>query len=127
MQTITGLCKFCGQRMMIELGDDVNPGGLQPAADDEATRLCDCKQGRAYRDENKTLDQCRENIEDMFGEKYPEIADVMTQAMPFVWSHTIKQLVCSTHENGVAFLTRKKDKLVIRFTKKSEIELETGY
>ena len=127
MITATGMCRFCGQNMMVEMDDSVPKGEIQPAADEAASLACTCRNGSAYREEKTVLEQCRDNIREMFGEKYPQVAEVMLPAIEAIWNHDIKRIVISTPDNGVAALSRQKGDMVIKWTRKTEVELSTAF
>lgn len=133
-RTVNGACRFCGQVKMITLTEDeclewirkTNRSG-NDIADDLATEQCDCKQGSDWRADNYVMMQCRQNIEDMFREKYEEIAEALQQVVEPVYRQQIKRVTYTTPEHGVAMMTRSGGNMKIKFTQKHETEMTASY
>lgn len=137
METIrpkAGICKFCGQSKMIDLTEDKwleriaqTNQDPQEIADCLATEGCNCKEGSDWRADRYVLQQCEENIEAMFREKYPEIADIFQAAKARIWYQTLKKITCSTHESGTAAMYRSGGNIEIKFIQKNETKLTASW
>lgn len=133
-RTVNGACRFCGQLRMITLSEEewleririANKDGHE-VADDLATEQCTCKEGADWRADNYVMDQCRENIEEMFRQDYEEIADLLQEAVPMVYYQQIKKLSITTPEHGVATMNRAGGNMKIKFSQKHETELTASY
>lgn len=133
-RTLNGSCRYCGQIKMITLTEDewleriqrTNQDG-DTIADTLATEQCTCKEGSDWRADHYVMDQCRENIEDMFRQDYEEIADLLQEAVPMVYYQQIKRLSITTPEHGVATMHRTGGNMKIKFSQKHETELTASY
>ena len=133
-RTVNGACKFCGQIKMITLSEDEwlerikkeNKAG-ETIADEIATEECNCKEGADFRADHYVIQQCRQNIEDMFRENYEEVADILQEAVPMVYYQTVKKVTVVTPEHGVATMTRSGGNMKIKFSQKHETELTASY
>lgn len=133
-RTVNGSCRYCGQIKMITLTEDewleriqrTNQDG-NTIADTLATEQCTCKEGSDWRADHYVMDQCRENIEDMFRQDYEEIADLLQEAVPMVYYQQIKKLSITTPEHGVATMNRAGGNMKIKFSQKHETELTASY
>lgn len=125
--TATGECRFCGQRSLVDIPDGLTEEEQKKAADDEATLECTCKAGSDHRADRYVMEQCHENIEQMFREKCPEVADLMQEAVPMVYRQQIKRVTVFTTGNGCATLSRSTGNLKLKFVQKNEMEMMAGY
>lgn len=133
-RTVNGACKFCGQIKMITLSEDewlerIQKENKAPEtiADEIATEECNCKEGADFRADHYVIQQCRQNIEDMFRENYEEVADILQEAVPMVYYQTVKKVTVVTPEHGVATMTRSGGNMKIKFSQKHETELTASY
>lgn len=130
----TGCCKFCGQLRIIEKTEDEwldiiqkTNQDAQQIADEEATLSCNCKEGSDYRAEEWILQKCHDNIEIMFRDNNPEIADVLQEAKRMVYRQNVKKINVSTYDGGTASMFRKQGDIVVRYTETHETEMQTGW
>lgn len=129
----TGVCRFCGQVRMIERTEDewldlirkTNTDG-QTMADFQAALECDCKEGADFRTEQRIFKETNENIEIMFGDDYPEIADTFQNLKAAIWHNRLKRVKISTHENEVAEMSRTQNRIRIAMTRKKQSEMITS-
>lgn len=137
-----GCCKFCGQNVMIEDTDDLrkefpeesdrllsaktDEEGMA-AADALASLLCRCKDGKDYRSYRNRIRSCSDQIEAMFRESYPDIADVLQETKEAVLTGAIAIITCKDgNTGGVANMFLKKERLKIRWKKPIEMEIDAG-
>lgn len=127
----SGICRYCGQiRVFAELlpGED---------ADGTATRLCDCKEGRAYdlvrreaedaeERREKELRDANEKIEFAFG---PGAEERFGIAMPIMNAHArghLHDLVARIYDEQIESITLSADgiKATMRKTSKGYIRIQ---
>ena len=131
-KVVTGACRFCGQIMAVEKSEaewldlirETNKDAEQ-LADEEATRQCRCYEGTAYRKETAILKEAEVNIEMMFRDNLPEIADTFQAVKEFVQQNKIKKISISTHENGTASMVRREGNIKIDYRETKKTELTT--
>ena len=139
---IIGCCKYCGQSVMIEPTDELReefPAECErlddadtddeetAAADNLASLLCRCKDGKDFRAFRKRIKNCEDQIEAMFRESYPMIADVLQETKEAVLNGEISVITCKDgYTGGVASMFLKKDRLKIRWKKPIEMEIDAG-
>lgn len=133
-RTVNGACKFCGQIKMITLSEDEWLERIQKEnkkaetiADEIATEECNCKEGSDFRADHYVIEQCRQNIEEMFRENFEEVADILQEAVTMVYYQTVKKVTVITPEHGVATMTRSGGNMKIKFSQKHETELTASY
>lgn len=133
---INGACRFCGQTKMIELTEDewlkwIAETNKKPQtlADEHATRTCNCKEGYEYRTKEETVRICRDNINAMYGEDFPEVEKILLEAAPLVYGgEKIKRVnVIMPDGGGVAALSFGKTGLKIEHKKTLHAEISTGF
>lgn len=137
-----GCCKFCGQNVIIEetedlrneypdecrdLSDAETDNEEMRAADTLATLVCRCKDGKDYRDFRRRIRTCADQIEAMFRESYPSIADALQETKEFVINGDIAVITCKDGmTGGIASMFMKRDRLKIRWRKPVEMEIDAG-
>ena len=133
-RTVNGSCRYCGQIKMITLPEEEWLERIQKTnktgtaiADELATEQCDCREGSDWRADHYVMDQCRQNIEDMFREDQPDIAEILLEAVPMVYYQQIKKISVTTPEHGVATMNRSGGNMKIKFSQKHETELTASY
>ena len=133
-KTFTGACRFCGQTKLVTLTEDEwlerimeKDKDPEDIANDMATEECTCREGSDWRADKLVISRCRENIEAMFREEYAEIADILQEAVPMVYSQEVKRISVVTPESGLATLVRSGGNLKIKFTQKHETELTASF
>lgn len=133
---INGSCRFCGQSQIIEYTEDewlklIRNTGEHPQdlADEYATRTCNCKEGYEYRAKEETVRICRDNINAMYGEDFPEVEKILLEAAPLVYGgEKIKRVtVVMPDGHGVAALSFGKTGLKIEHKKMLHAEISTGF
>lgn len=135
MSTITGECMFCGQTAIIDHTEDewlelIKKYNQKPQtmANEYATRTCNCQKGQAWRDMKDALEICGRNIELMFEENFPEVAEILKEAMPLVYGAKILRKVSVTigDDQGIATLAYGKTGLEVEHKKVLQTKLTTG-
>lgn len=129
-----GACRFCGQTRIISMPEEewlertqkTNKDEVE-IADDLATEKCDCMQGSEYRADHYVMEQCRQNIEEMFRKDHEEIADLLQKAVQMVYSQSVKKISITSPVNGIATMTRSGGNMKLKFTQKHEKELISSY
>ena len=133
-RTVNGAYRFCGQIRMITLPEDEWQDRIRKTNEDEtviadelATERCSCIDGSDWRTDHYVMDQCRQNIEDMFREEHEEIADLLQEAVPMIYHQQVKRITVITPEHGIASMTRSGGNMKIKFVQKHETELTASY
>lgn len=62
MKTTTGVCKFCGQTVALEVPEKFT----QEVIDEEAVKHCDCPEAKAYTQQQETIASAEGMIRDFF-------------------------------------------------------------
>ena len=128
---MTGSCMACGQTKLIEI-DAYEAAGLdeeqlQEIADREATKGCTCKEGYALRDKWAIIDECSDNIEAMFRNSQPYVANMFQEAKELVYDHAIKKKKIQTQDgSGTAVMYRKGKTIELKFAERKETTLATA-
>lgn len=87
-----GYCNACGQaRQFQTLG-----GVEQPQLNEWATDECKCEAGEEERRIKRSQLKAEENIEKLFGDKFPETAAVLRTALPFLIADRIESITVKT-------------------------------
>lgn len=122
MIDITAACPFCGQMRMVQIPDDIPEECRDAAAQSEAILCCDCREGESARQRYRIMSIAQENIEGMFRNKYPDIADLLLQAVEMIYERTVKKITVTEPGGGVASMHFSKSGIVVewRVTKKQE-------
>ena len=102
MITVTGTCNFCGQTKLIELPDDTPEAIRTEEAIMEATLHCNCREGSDWRASRWVIEKCSDNIEMMFRDNMPEIADLLQEGKSIVYNGLVKRITCVTPDGGGA-------------------------
>ena len=129
-KTVNGSCRYCGQIKMITLTEDEwlekirqTNQDANDIADTLVTEQCSCREGQDWRRDHYAMDQCRQKIEDKFREDYPDIADMLLEAVPMIYYQEIKRISISTQEHGTASMIRSGGNMKIKFSQKHETEM----
>lgn len=87
-----GYCEVCGQAKQFQ-----TTGGVEQSQLDEwATDECTCTAASERRLIKKRQERAVENIEKLFGEKFPETAEVLKTALPFIIKDQIESITIKT-------------------------------
>lgn len=86
MKTIMGTCNFCGQTRYVDLPDSTPENVEAEEACHQATVECSCKDGSDWRATQLVIERCSDNIELLFREDYPEIADILQDAKGIIYT-----------------------------------------
>lgn len=128
----TGTCRFCGQVRMVSLKEDewldrIRETGRSGTdiADFVAAQNCNCKDGEAFRLEQRVFEECEGNIEIMFGESLPEIADVFQRLKAAVWHEQIRSVVIRTPNDITATMAKGNGTIKLKYVEKKCSELVT--
>lgn len=133
-RTVNGSCRYCGQIKMITLTEDEWLEKIKETnqkandiADVLATEQCTCREGSEWRADHYVMDQCRQNIEDMFRKDYPDIAELLLEAVPMIYYQEVKRISITTPEHGTASMVRSGGNMKIKFSQKHETEMTASY
>ena len=79
MKTATGVCKFCGQTVALEVPEEFT----QEIIDEEAVRKCDCPEAKAFTKQQETIAAAEGMIKDFFEnrEGMEKIKDLLLSAV----------------------------------------------
>jgi len=128
----TGSCMFCGQSRIIEMTEDewleriqkTNKSGAT-IADYMASRECNCRNGQEWRDKQENIEQAHSNIDMIFGEKYPEVADILSKSVEMIAEGVIRKITIMTPEKYQALMEKKRGSISVRLKEINETELTT--
>ena len=113
-----GCCIYCGEIRMVEVPEDIS----QEMIDAEASQKCNCYQATEARKRKKQKEQCTEDIEEVLGEYYPEIAEIFRSSIDVIQDAKIKKLTVNTHGNKIARISMTKDGIKVELEAKRKIE-----
>lgn len=125
--TITGYCNFCGQGKVVEIPDETPEHIRDEEANHSASIECHCKEGSDWRANMLVIEKCYDNIEMMFRENYPDIADILQDAKGIVYNGDIKRITCVTPEGGIAAMYKKGGSIELKFTEKHETTMTADW
>ena len=117
MKNLMGVCKFCGQRRLIQAGDDKDY--TQEQLDAIATRECDCDAAVSARAREDAAQTIRDWIEDL-SIKDEWIKETILQAVERIADMSIYQVQITDGSGVVYKLTdspKKGPKLTVRESK----------
>lgn len=128
----TGTCRFCRQVRMVSLTEDewldwiqrTNRSG-DDIADFLAAQNCTCKEGQAFRLEQRVFAECETNIDLMFGKELPEIADTFQRLKAAVWHEQIRSIVIRTPNDITASMAKGNGNIKLKCVEKKCRELVT--
>lgn len=103
----SGRCIFCGQTMMMEKGMP------ESEADEEATKGCNCEEGREYRKKMIKKERAMQNTAELFGKS--TVTDLLDEAIEAIFMGIIKKITLEI-ENGI--------KAAVSINNKGEINVE---
>ncbi len=127
MITVTGTCNFCGQTKLIELPDDTPEAIRTEEAIMEATLHCNCREGSDWRASRWVIEKCSDNIEMMFRDNMPEIADLLQEGKSIVYNGLVKRITCTTPDGGVAAMYKKGGSVELKYTEKKETTMTADW
>lgn len=127
MKTIMGTCNFCGQTRYVDLPDSTPEGIETEEACHQATVECNCKDGSDWRATQLVIERCSDNIELLFREDYPEIADILQDAKGIIYTGDIKRITCVTPEGGIVAMYKKGESIELKYTTKKETVLSADW
>lgn len=87
-----GYCAACGQARQFQTTGGVEQTQLNEWATDE----CKCEAGEEERRIKRSQLKAEENIEKLFGDKFPETAAVLRTALPFLIADRIESITVKT-------------------------------
>ena len=117
-QTV-GVCKYCGQSRIYdyELEDP----------DAEATRDCVCQAGESWRERERILNAAEENIDAIFADHYPEVAEAFQELKGSVYDGKIGRVTFRLPGGATARLWMPSaTAMKVDFKKTTVTELSTG-
>lgn len=65
MKTATGVCRYCGQSVALEVPESFT----QDTIDEEAVKRCDCPEAEAYTKQQETIASAEGMIKDFFSDR----------------------------------------------------------
>lgn len=127
MKTIMGTCNFCGQTRYVDLPDNIPEETEMEEACYQTTIECNCKDGSDWRATQLIIEKCSDNIETLFRESYPDIADILQEAKGIIYTGDIKRITCVTPEGGIAAMYKKGESIELKYTTKKETTLSADW
>lgn len=103
---------------MVETKQDISQEGM----DELATQECDCMMARDARRKEKQKMCCIKNIEEILGERYPDIAEIFKGCIDAVQKRTVKKITIQTNGNENAKIYDTKDGIKVELEVKKKVE-----
>ena len=117
-QTV-GVCKFCGQSRVYDWAPE-DP-------DEEATQDCQCVKGGQYRQKMKVLTAAEQNIDAIYGEHFPEVAEAFQELKGYVYDGLIGRITIRLPGGATARLWMPSaTAMKVDYQKTTVTELSTG-
>ncbi|MBU9728286.1 hypothetical protein [Diplocloster modestus] len=115
-----GMCRFCGQTHMIQTEDK----WTDPQLEEEATRICECDEAKAYQDSVTKKERTKKRIDELCGEGagsnfiHADIADGLKKFADYICDKRVKEIsVTVTSGEKVKIKMLAKDKVKIERSK----------
>lgn len=118
MTTKIGFCRYCNEQKIVEVPDNAT----EEIINQEATRTCDCPGAKEAREREYQKEACIANIDEMLGEKYPEIAGLLKDSIDIIQSAKIKKITVNTHFSQTIRLQKTKDGIKVELERKLKEE-----
>ena len=112
-----GTCRFCGQTHMIQTEDK----WTGPQLDEEATRICDCEEAKAYQDIATKHERAKKRIDELCGEGAGEnhlSVDITDGLKVFA------DQVCDKHVKEIVVTVTSGEKIRIKMLAKDKVKIE---
>ena len=124
-----GTCPFCLQGRIVQFQEGEWDQYGQMAVDQEAMRSCNCLEGKDARERLKAFGICEENINEMIGKKWPEVADLLNEAKSMVYGEGLIKKIQITLPggDGIVSLSFGSTGLKLTHRKVLQTELSSGY
>ena len=124
-----GTCPFCLQGRIVQIPEDEWKESGQIGVDQEAMRSCNCLEGKDARERLKAFDNCEQNIREMIGKKWPEVADLLNEAKGMVYGEGLIKKIQITLPggDGIVSLSFGSTGLKLTHRKVLQTELSSGY
>ena len=87
-----GYCSACGQAKQFQTSGGVK----QDLLNEWATEECKCEEGKERRQMKKSHEKAIKNIDKLFGERFPETAQILKDALEFVIMDVIDSITIKT-------------------------------
>lgn len=111
---VDGVCRFCGQIQHVEVEANSNDQTIIEAA----TMLCRCEDAHTY----QMITKGQKKINELFGEDYPDAAEVLKLAVNSVVGGTVAKVVIDTGADIKGQITLKTTGLNIKRIEKTQKE-----
>lgn len=123
-----GICKFCGQHKIVEVPDFMT----DEEVNEEATLGCKCPDAKAYKDKKDREEMIRQaklsaqgTTFELFHEEYPEIEEILNNAMDPLVDKKIKKITITTGGKTKASISFAKDAIKVEREDKAVATRET--
>ncbi|MBQ2558305.1 MAG: hypothetical protein II553_04775 [Lachnospiraceae bacterium] len=117
-QTV-GVCRFCGQQRFYDW-DPIDPDG-------EATMDCKCHDGEAYREKVKIMNAADVNINEIFAEKFPDVAETFRELKDKIYDGKIGTVTIKLPGSATARMSMPTATAIkVEYKKTTVTELSTG-
>lgn len=94
MKQVNAECMYCGQIVMLEVGEDVTEQELGELA----ALKCQCEASEQFRGMSESMDKAIENTDELLGE-FPETVDIMKKAIRQIATGKIESITVNTGRN----------------------------
>lgn len=123
----TGVCRFCGQNKIVEVPDNFT----EEEINEEASKECYCIDAKHYKEslELKAMVEqqkmsARGTTLELFHEEYPEIEELLNNAIDPLAAHKFKKVSIQT-DDGVSASIKWKDGIEVERVDKSINRIKT--
>lgn len=118
METVQGFCRYCNDGKIVE----VREGATQEEADIRATEECSCFLAQRARKKEEQRIRCSENIRELLGEHYPEIAEMFLNNIENIQNGIMSKITVNIRGNKTARMSEVKDGIKVELEKKQKEE-----
>lgn len=119
----TAACKFCGQVATIGIGDSATEEEVIEAVTEE----CNCEQAQIMRKLKDEAYTARKNIDEFFGDKHPDAAELLKKAIEPIQHGRIKEVnikITSKLKGSIVKTSKDSIKVSRVYNEKEELDTE---
>lgn len=87
-----GECKFCHQMYSFETLDIPVTDEIIDSLNRRATEVCSCDDAKEWRKKIAKQERALDNIEEMFGKDYPEVAEILKGSVDALMNYRIDKI-----------------------------------
>lgn len=91
----SGVCKFCGQRFMVEVSNENDEQELERVA----TLACNCTEAVKAKEAGLSKEQAVANVNELFGAEFPAIIGPLKSAIDLIVDGKMEYMLINTGRN----------------------------